>query len=237
MEFNTFKLNEIFDSISIKHSFNKEELVFLNTSDILNGSVLNNNYTNVDSLPGQAKKSIQYNDILYSEIRPRNKRYALIDFDATDYVVSTKLMVLRLKKNMVNKVDLLFIYQVITSNKFIKELQAIAEGRSGTFPQITFKEFGSIEINIPEIKHQRKISQIVSIIHQKETVNKEVISNLEELAKCLFQHWFIDFEFPNEEGKPYKSSGGEMVESELGKLPKGWGIKSLDEIAKFQNVR
>lgn len=59
--------------------------------------------------------------------------------------------------------------------------------------------------------------------------------HLEELAKCLFQHWFIDFEFPNEEGKPYKSSGGEMVESELGKLPKGWGIKSLDEIAKFQN--
>lgn len=77
-----------------------------------------------------------------------------------------------------------FIYQVITSNKFIKELQAIAEGRSGTFPQITFKEFGSIEINIPEIKHQRKISQIVSIIHQKETVNKEVISNV--LSDYLF---------------------------------------------------
>lgn len=230
MEFNTFKLNEVFDSISIKHSFNKEELVFLNTSDILNGSVLNKDYTNVDSLPGQAKKSIQYNDILYSEIRPGNKRYALVDFDATDYVVSTKLMVLRLKKNIVNKVDLLFVYQVITSNKFIKELQAIAEGRSGTFPQITFKEFGSIEINIPEIKHQRKISQIVSIIHQKETVNKELISNLEELAKYLFQHWFIDFEFPNEEGKPYKSSGGEMVESELGEIPRDWQYLKLGEL-------
>ena len=47
---------------------------------------------------------------------------------------------------------------------------------------------------------------------------------LEEMAQALFKRWFVDFEFPNEEGQPYKSSGGEMVESELGMIPKGWNI-------------
>ena len=58
---------------------------------------------------------------------------------------------------------------------------------------------------------------------------------LEFIARTIFKHWFIDFEFPNEEGKPYKSSGGEMVDSELGKIPKNWTIKKLDEIAYFLN--
>ncbi len=58
---------------------------------------------------------------------------------------------------------------------------------------------------------------------------------LEEMAQALFKRWFVDFEFPNENGEPYKSSGGEMVESELGMIPKGWEVKSLDEIADFLN--
>ncbi len=53
---------------------------------------------------------------------------------------------------------------------------------------------------------------------------------LEEMAQALFKRWFVDFEFPNENGEPYKSSGGEMVESELGMIPKGWGVKSIDEL-------
>ena len=58
---------------------------------------------------------------------------------------------------------------------------------------------------------------------------------LEAIAQTLFKHWFIDFEFPNEDGKPYKSSGGEMRSSELGEIPAGWRVKSLDAIANFLN--
>ena len=54
---------------------------------------------------------------------------------------------------------------------------------------------------------------------------------LEEMAQSIFKRWFVDFEFPNEDGEPYKSSGGEMVDSELGMIPKGWEVKSLDELA------
>ncbi|RLG25602.1 hypothetical protein DRN85_05445 [Methanosarcinales archaeon] len=57
----------------------------------------------------------------------------------------------------------------------------------------------------------------------------------EKLWQAIFKHWFVDFELPNEDGKPYKSSGGEMVETELGAVPKGWRVKPLDQVANFLN--
>ena len=130
-------LGHIIESFSKKHDFNKEELIFFNTSDILEGEFLHSNYMSIDKMPGQAKKKIQKGDILYSEIRPKNKRYALVRIEADDYVVSTKLMVLRIRTNKFSSYRL---YHFLTEKDFVKELQFSAEGRSGTFPQITFEE-------------------------------------------------------------------------------------------------
>ncbi len=58
-------------------------------------------------------------------------------------------------------------------------------------------------------------------------------STLEAIGQALFKHWFVDFEFPNEEGKPYRSSGGEMVETELGEMPRGWKISTIDNITSL----
>lgn len=92
-------LGHLIKSFSKKHNFKKEKLIFFNTSDILNGEFLHANYMRVDEMPGQAKKQIAKGDILFSEIRPANKRFALVRFESDDYVVSTKLMVLRLKSD------------------------------------------------------------------------------------------------------------------------------------------
>ncbi len=92
-----------------------------------------------------------------------------------------------------------------------------------------------LTIDIPPIDIQRQIIQILNSILQKEELNLKIISTIEELAQTLFKRWFVDFEFPNEEGKPYKSSGGKMIESELGMIPNGWEVKALSEIANFQN--
>ena len=61
-------------------------------------------------------------------------------------------------------------------------------------------------------------------------MNNKINKELEDLAQTLFKRWFIDFEFPNENGEPYKSSGGEMVESELGEIPKGWEVKPIGSL-------
>ncbi len=141
------KLDNYISSISKTHKFPKNEIIFLNTSDILEGKVLNNSYSNVEGLPGQAKKSILKNDILFSEIRPGNKRYAYINFEAEDYVVSTKLMVLR----SITEINSLFFYFILTQPEMLSYLQNIAESRSGTFPQITFDQIKDIDILIPEM--------------------------------------------------------------------------------------
>jgi type I restriction enzyme S subunit len=139
------KLGDYIQTVSKTHSFQKPEIIFLNTSDISEGNVLHSKYSPVEGLPGQAKKSIKQNDILFSEIRPANKRYAFINFDAEDYVVSTKLMVLRSKSN----IDSLFFYFLLTQEQTLVYLQNIAESRSGTFPQITFDQVKEIEFVIP----------------------------------------------------------------------------------------
>ena len=131
---------DLVESVSIKHAFDSDKIIFLNTSDIYDGNVLHHTYTGVDSLPGQAKKSIKKNDILFTEIRPANKRYAFIDFNAENYVVSTKLMVL-LSKGIIHQ-SLLFFY--LKRQESLDYLQMLAEGRSGTFPQITFDEFKTL---------------------------------------------------------------------------------------------
>lgn len=138
-------LGELIDSVSITHKFPSDKVVFLNTSDVYLGNVLVHEPVDIYSLPGQAKKSIQKNDILFSEIRPANRRFAYIDFDATNYVVSTKLMVLR-SKNVMSQA---FIYFYLTNSQTLNWLQVLAESRSGTFPQITFDQLKDLKINIP----------------------------------------------------------------------------------------
>jgi type I restriction enzyme S subunit len=138
-------LGEIIYSVSDTHDFPTDKIIFLNTSDIFRGQVITHEYSSLISLPGQAKKSISKNDILFSEIRPANGRWAYIDFDSDEYVVSTKLMVLRNRGIIAQE----FIYFYLTHPQTTEWLQMIAESRSGTFPQITFDQIKDLRINIP----------------------------------------------------------------------------------------
>lgn len=96
--------------------------------------------------------------------------------------------------------------------------------------QITINDLKRLKVSIPDLTSQQKIAKRISNIEEKITNNNNIIHTLEQLSQTLFKHWFIDFEFPNEEGKPYKSSGGEMVESELGEIPKRWRVGEIDSV-------
>lgn len=143
-------VTDMVESISDTYPLKQvRQVIFLNTGDILDGRFLHSDYSEVAGLPGQAKKSIQRGDILYSEIRPKNKRFAYVDFAADGYVVSTKLMVLRSK----GVFDPLFVYFILKQGHVIDYLQHIAESRSGTFPQITFKQLDQIKFVLPREKY------------------------------------------------------------------------------------
>ena len=121
-------LGECVESISETYKFApNEKVVFLNTSDVLLGKVLTSQLKDASLLPGQAKKRIRKGDFLFSEIRPANGRFAVVDFDAEKFVVSTKLMVLRHNR----KIDLNFFRLFLTSKETLELLQAIAALRKG----------------------------------------------------------------------------------------------------------
>lgn len=85
-------------------------------------------------------------------------------------------------------------------------------------------------VYLPPLKEQKAIAHILSTLDEKIEINNQINKKLEEIAQTIFKNWFVDFEFPNEDGEPYKSSGGEMVESELGMIPKGWEVGTISDM-------
>ena len=90
---------------------------------------------------------------------------------------------------------------------------------------------------IPSITKQKEIVAEYITIQNRIDLNKRLIQKLEETAQAIYKNWFVDFEFPDENGKPYKSNGGEMVVSELGEIPKGWVVGTLKAIMNYSNSR
>ena len=123
--------------------------------------------------------------------------------------------------------DNIFIYYLLKNNIDIIENHA----NGSTFKEISGSVMKSLEFGIPSLREQKAIAHILSTLDDKIEVNNQINKTLENMAQAIFKQWFVDFEFPNEEGEPYKSSGGEMFESELGMIPKGWEVKKSSDIA------
>ena len=227
------KINQIVRTVSETHRFDKDKLIAINTSEVENGVMGSGTLTSVDELKGQFKKTIVKDDILFSEIRPANRRFAKVTTEDTkDYVVSTKLMVLR-KYN--EDVDLEYFYYCLTNQPFLDILQRRAENRIGSFPQITFDLLSEYAFPIPPISEQKRISSVISTLDKKIALNRAINQNLEAMAKQLYGYWFVQFDFPNKDGKPYKSSGGEMVWNEKLKrmIPKEWTNANIYQLASI----
>ena len=142
--------------------------------------------------------------------------------------LAQRLITLRGKKEKLNNKYLLYYLQ---SPRGQYELLSKATGT--TVQGIKRTEFSKVKILMPSLEKQNKIVSILSSIDEKIELNRKINQNLEETAQTLFKRWFIDFEFPNEEGKPYKSSDGKLIESELGEIPEGWRVGKLGEIVEI----
>ncbi len=133
--------------------------------------------------------------------------------------------------NISENTDKHFIKYILVSNIFKDYIQNYATGT--TIKNMGLKQMREFSFNLPHLPTQKKIAEILSSIDDKIELNNQMNKTLEEMAQAIFKQWFMDFEFPNENGEPYKSSGGEMVESELGLIPKGWSVKELGEVFSF----
>ena len=102
-------------------------------------------------------------------------------------------------------------------------------------PSMTFDSYYNIKVLIPEIEEQKRVASVLQNLDHKIALNRQINDNLEAMAKQLYNYWFVQFDFPNEEGKPYKSSGGAMVWNEKlkRKIPQGWSNGILSDVANI----
>ena len=144
--------------------------------------------------------------------------------------IAQRLLTLRGKKEYLLN-DYLMYY--LMSNEGKHQLTSRQSGTTVT--GIKQKEFRKCLISIPPFEEQKAIAHLLSTIDEKIEVNNQINKILENIAQEIFKKWFVDFEFPNQEGEPYKSNGGEMLESEQGMIPKGWDVISLDKIVDVKS--
>jgi type I restriction enzyme, S subunit len=114
------------------------------------------------------------------------------------------------------------------SSKFRKEVTSMSS--ASTRASLNIEMIDRLKIILPSKPEQSSIALILKNLDDKIENLRKQNETLEEIARSIFKHWFIDFEFPNADGKPYKSSGGVMVRSELGDIPKGWHVGKLGDV-------
>lgn len=144
------------------------------------------------------------------------------------YIQSQDIALVKCK---VGKIDPTFCYYLISSRLVRNQLSVAAQQTKirHTSPD----KIKACTVWIPELDDQKAIGRLLASLDEKIQLNKRINDNLEAMAKQLYEYWFVQFDFPNEEGKPYKSSGGAMVWNEKLKreIPKGWSGVSLKDLA------
>ncbi|WP_032499272.1 restriction endonuclease subunit S [Streptococcus suis] len=129
------------------------------------------------------------------------------------------------------KADFEYVYYYLKT-----QYESLRNLSSGVRNNLNANDIKNYEIRIPEsLVEQSNISKILSVLDQKIALNNQINDELEAMAKTLYDYWFVQFDFPDENGKPYKSSGGKMVYNDQLKreIPEGWGVKRLGELSTY----
>lgn len=116
-----------------------------------------------------------------------------------------------------------------------KSIQNMSKG--STQDNLSMEKLEQLEFNCPSFENQQKIAAVLSSLDDKIALNNRINAKLEQMAKRLYDYWFVQFDFPNADGKPYKSTGGKMVWNETLKreIPDGWEVGNLYDIAEYVN--
>ena len=186
-----------------------------------------------EKLPTQKVTRFKKNDILIANIRPYLKKIWQADIDGG---ASSDVLVVRPN----DVIDNNFLYYALTQDSFF---EYVMKGSKGTkMPRGDKSQIMDFVIPNLEIDEQIKIGKLLKSIDQKIQINNQINQELEAMAKTLYDYWFVQFDFPDQNGKPYKSSGGKMVyHPELKReIPEGWGVESvgnlLDKVTKAEKI-
>ena len=144
-------------------------------------------------------------------------------------IINQALLCIRLNNEIVNDDYFYYLFKKLISKRIIT---GTGDSTIPNFPSL--QVIKKVEIDLPDIKTQEKIASVLSTLDKKIEINNRINEELEAMSKTLYDYWFVQFEFPNEEGKPYKSSGGKMIWNEELKreIPEGWEVQRLEKLMR-----
>ena len=213
--------------------FVKNGIPFIMASDLENGKVdfLSCKFISKKQAQGLRKGFSKNGDVLLSH-KATLGRTAIVNTTYGFIVLTPQVTYYRVK--CLEKLSNRYLKYYFDSFFFQTTLKNYAGGGS-TRDYIGITKQLDLPIIFPPGNEQCAIAAVLSSFDDKIELLRAQNKTLENIAQALFKHWFVDFEFPGKDGKPYKSSGGEMIDSELGEIPEGWKIGGLSEIADFLN--
>jgi type I restriction enzyme S subunit len=233
------KINES----NIGKSFEYDTIEYIDIASVDKGRITDINKIKLEDAPSRAKRIVKDNDILISTVRPNLRHYTFIEKSKPNTIASTGFAVISGKK-----INPRFLYYYLTTNYYTDYLTSIADSHTSdyltsiadshtsAYPSFNPDVIENSFIPYPSELEQEAIANILFSLDKKIELNHKMNQTLEKIGQAIFKHWFIDFEFPDEEGKPYKSNGCEMVDSKLGEIPKGWEtVENIAEICELTN--
>lgn len=230
-----FSINEVavLNESSIKSTDSFGFINYLDTSSLTKNRIDGYQLLN-DHFPSRAKRKVKKNTILYSTVRPNQEHYGIfetIDVDK-NIIASTGFTTIDVFHKEVNPK---YLFYKLTQKEITNYLQTIAENSVSAYPSIKPSDIGELNFKFPDIAVQQRIASVLSSLDDKIELNNRINAEIEAMAKMLYDYWFVQFDFPDANGKPYKSSGGKMLYNEELKreIPQGWEVKTLFEITSL----
>ncbi len=222
---------------SVGCEFVKSGINFIKSESISGFKYLNNSiYEHIDlETDRKLKRSrIKAGDLLFSIAGAYLGKIAIVQPRDVPANTNQAVGIVRLKKDKVNVDYVYYYFSQKHINAYVNKLSS-----QSSQPNLNLDLLGKLEFDCKDLNAQLKIACILSALDSKIEINNRINAELEEMAKTLYDYWFVQFDFPDKNGKPYKSSGGKMVWSEKLKreIPEGWEVTKLKEVLTIRNGR
>jgi type I restriction enzyme S subunit len=213
------------NALTINKDYHFDEIEYIDVASVKERKLLQTQKLILESAPSRAKRIVRDDDILISTVRPNLKHFCFIKTSKPNLIASTGFAVISAKR-----AHPYFLYNLLTTEKYTEYLTQVADTHTSTYPAFNPEVILNSKFLLPSLTEQRAIAAVLSSLDDKIELLREQNKTLEAIAQAIFKHWFIDFEFPDKNGNPYKSSGGKMIESELGDIPEGWKIGKISDL-------
>ena len=225
------------NALSIRKGEHPKQILYLDTANLVEGRICKLQEINFADAPSRAQRKINNDTILYSSVRPNLKHFGIMKSMPSNVIVSTGFITLDVKDKSLFSPE--YIYYLLTQQGVVDYLQGIAQNGVSAYPSINPSDIANLKFNFPSLSDQEHIASVLTNIDRKIALNRQINDNLEAMARQLYDYWFVQFDFPDENGRPYKSSGGKMVWNEKLKreMPEGWKICPLSELLKINDAR